>query len=152
VTVDDDDLARLLLEDLRALGPPEAELHVLGGERVAVVELQPLPELELVGALVRAHRPRLGQAGRQVVARHRLHERVVHGVHDPERGEHADDLGRIEPLGRQRDVERPAHLAVGLGLGERRPDGAGQDQCAQHDRHHQRQPPLVVHRPLPRDA
>src|SRR4030095_14565608 len=32
VTIDDDDLADLLLEDLSALGPPEAELDVLGGE------------------------------------------------------------------------------------------------------------------------
>jgi len=38
----------------------------------------------------------------------------VQGVEDPERGDDAHDLGGIEPRGRHRDVERPAHLAFGL--------------------------------------
>src|SRR6266487_5039807 len=53
------DLLDLVLEDPGSLGAKEAELHVLGGERIAVVELEPLPELEVVDALVRADRPGL---------------------------------------------------------------------------------------------
>ena len=60
---DDRHLPDLLLEDLGPLGAQEAELHVLGGERIAVVEPEALAQLELVGALIRAHGPRLGQAG-----------------------------------------------------------------------------------------
>jgi len=78
--IDHRDLAHFLLEDLGALRALEAELHVLGGEGIAVVELETLAELELVDALVRAHRPRLGEARRHEVAGHRLHERVVHRV------------------------------------------------------------------------
>ena len=112
-----DDLAHFLVQDLRALGAVEAELHVLGGEGVAVVELQPLAQLELVGLLVRADGPRLGQAGGHEIARHRLDQRVVQRVQDPERCELPGDLGGVEPQRRQRDVERPAHLAFGFGLG-----------------------------------
>ena len=124
---------------LRAL---EAELHVLGGERVAVVELQPLAQLELVGLLIRAHRPGFGEARRQVVARHRLHQRVVQRVQHPERREHADDLGRIEPGRRERHVERPAHLAFRLGL---RRAGTGHRQGAQQDSQPRCQVSLPVH-------
>src|SRR5207247_6533520 len=44
IGIDDRDLAHLLLEDLGSLGAMEAELHVLGGEWIAVVELQPLAQ------------------------------------------------------------------------------------------------------------
>jgi hypothetical protein len=37
VGVDDRDLPDLVVEDLRSLGAVEAELHVLGGEGIAVV-------------------------------------------------------------------------------------------------------------------
>ena len=113
IGIDDDHLPHLVVQDLRALGAVEAELHVLGGEGVAVVELQALAQLELVDALIRAHRPRLGQARGHEVAGHGLHERVVDRVEDPERGE-AHELARIEPHRRQGHVERPAHLALGL--------------------------------------
>ena len=113
------DVAHLLLQDLRALGAVEAEPHVLGGERVAVVELESLAQLELVDAPVRAHLPGLGEARGQEIAGHRLHERVVHRGEHPERGQHAHHLGRIEPGRRERHVEGPAHLALGLGLGGR---------------------------------
>jgi hypothetical protein len=63
VRIHDDDLADLVVEDLRSLGAVEAELHVLGGERIAVVETQSLPQLELVDAPVGAHGPGLGQTG-----------------------------------------------------------------------------------------
>jgi hypothetical protein len=39
--IDDHDVLDLLLQDLGALGAVEAELHVLGGERIAVVERTP---------------------------------------------------------------------------------------------------------------
>ena len=45
--IDDDDLLDLLLE-LHALGALEAELHVVGGERVAVMEFDALAQLEFV--------------------------------------------------------------------------------------------------------
>ena len=123
VGIDDRHLPDLVVEDLRSLGPLEAEPHVLGGERVAVVELQALAELELVDALIRAHRPRLGEAGRHQVAGHGFDERVVDGIEHPERGE-ARELSRIEPHGRQRHVQRPAHLPFRLRLGGRLLAGA----------------------------
>src|SRR5262249_40429152 len=61
---DDLDFADLLLEDFGAFRPLKAELHVLGCEGIAVVKLQALAQLELVDALVCAHRPRLGEARR----------------------------------------------------------------------------------------
>ena len=64
---------------------------------IAVVELHALPQLELVDALVRAHRPRLGQAGRHEVAGHGLDERVVQRIEHPERRDDTGDLARIEP-------------------------------------------------------
>jgi hypothetical protein len=148
VAVDDADLADLLLEDLGALGPVEAELHILGGERIAVVEPEPLAQLELVGLLIGADRPGLGQAGREMVAGHRLHQRVVQRVHHPERREHADDLGGIEPLGRECHVERPAHLALrpGLGRGRRR---RHRDRRGQHESQGQGDTARAVHRFLP---
>ena len=113
---DDGDLLDLVVQQL-ALRAVEAELHVLRGERIAVVELEALAQLELVGPLVGAHRPGLGQARGHEVAGHRLHERVVHRVEEPERRELAHDLARIEPVRRDRHVEGPAHLALGPGLG-----------------------------------
>src|SRR5439155_16479828 len=117
----------LLVQDPRAFRPLEAELHVLGGEGVAVVELEPLTQLEVVDALVGADRPRLREARREVIARHRLHERVVHRVQHPERREDADHLRGIEPRRRQRDVERVPDLTLGLRL-RRRGAGRGEDR------------------------
>jgi hypothetical protein len=57
VRIDHGDLAHLLLEDAGALDPVEAELHVLGGKRITVVELEPFAQLELVDALIGAHGP-----------------------------------------------------------------------------------------------
>src|SRR5262249_6369623 len=57
IGTDDRDVSDLLLEDPGSLGPLEAELHVLGGEGIAVVKLQAVAQLELVDALVCAHRP-----------------------------------------------------------------------------------------------
>ena len=123
VGIDDLDLAHLLLEDPGALGAQEAELHVLGGEEVSVVELEALPQLELVGLLVGTERPRLGQARRHDAAGHRLDQRVVERVLDPERRDEALHLAWIEPGRGHGHVEGPAHLAfrlrlLGLGLGD----------------------------------
>ena len=93
---DDDHLADLVAEKLGALGAMEAEL---------------------VDALVGADRPGFGQAGAHQIAGHGFHERVVNRVEDPEGSELARHLGRIEPDGRQRHVEGPAHLAFRLRLG-----------------------------------
>src|SRR5262245_62753785 len=46
--IDDDDLADLVLEELGALVAMEAAPHVLGGERVSVVDLYAFAQLELV--------------------------------------------------------------------------------------------------------
>ena len=60
----------------------ERELDVLGCDRVTVVELRPAAEDELVDEPIRGHAPRLGQARRHRLARHRLHERVVQRVEE----------------------------------------------------------------------
>jgi hypothetical protein len=133
VGIDNGDLAHLLLEQLRALRALEAELHVLSGEGIAVVELHPLAQLELVDALVGAHRPRLGQARGHEVARHGLHERVVDRVLHPEGRDLAQVLAGIEPLRRERHVERPAHLALGLRRGGIRGRRAGQEGAEQQE-------------------
>jgi hypothetical protein len=132
VGIDDLHVADLLLEDPGALGAIEAELHVLGGEWIAVVELEALAQLELVDPLIGAERPRLGQARRHDVAGHGLHERVVERILDPERGDEPQHLSRIEPGRGDRHVERPAHLALGLRLGVGSPDEAAGEQKAQH--------------------
>src|SRR5881296_557267 len=84
VRIDDRDLADLLLEDPGALRAMKAELHVLGRERISVVELDTLAQLELVGFLIRADRPGLRQARRHEIARHGFDERIVDRVEDPE--------------------------------------------------------------------
>ena len=58
-------------------------------------------------------------------------------IEDPERGDDADDLGRIEPERRHRDVERPPHLALGLALRRGLVNGAPGERGAQRD--HQRE-------------
>ncbi len=59
VGIDDRHLPDLVVEDLRPLGPKEAEPHVLGGEGVAVVELQSFAQLEFIDPLIGADGPRL---------------------------------------------------------------------------------------------
>ena len=86
VRIDDHDVPHLVVEHLRPLGALEAELHVLGGEGVTVVELEALAQLELVDQLIRAHRPRLGEARRHQIAGHRFDERVVDARRGPRTG------------------------------------------------------------------
>src|SRR5215467_783824 len=99
----------------------------------AVVELEPLAQLELIGPLIRTERPRLGQARRHDVAGHRLDQGIVERVLDPERRDKAQHLARIEPGRRHRHVERPAHLALGLGLGFRPADEPARQEGAERD-------------------
>src|SRR5262247_1209705 len=101
-------------------------------EGVAVVELQPFAQLELIGGLVRADGPRLGEARAVAIARDWFHERVVQGVEHPERRNDTDHrLTGIVPRGRHGDVERPAHFPFWLGLGGRWVDKTAREQGAQ---------------------
>ncbi|OLC00517.1 MAG: hypothetical protein AUH30_02350 [Candidatus Rokubacteria bacterium 13_1_40CM_68_15] len=142
---DDLDVADLLAHLPGALAALEAEFHVLGREGIAVVELQSLAQLELVDALIRAHRPRLREARRLEIARHRLHQRIVKAIEDPEGRELADDLAGIEPEGRQRDVERPPHLAFRLGLGGGGADESADEHGQRHQRHRHDPPSSLAH-------
>ncbi len=115
-----------LLERLgrRSPVPLERELHVLRGHGIAVVELDVLPQDELVEEPVRRHGPRLGEAGRHRLARQGLGHGVVHRVERHERRDDPRGLGGIEPRGRERDVHPPRHLAFGR---RRRGGRAGED-------------------------
>src|SRR5262249_48351460 len=143
VRTHDLDVAHLVLEDLADLRPLVTELHVVRGERIAVVEPEALAELELVGLAVRALLPRLRQARRHEIAGHRLEECVVERVEHPERRDEAgSQLARIEPGRGERHVERPAQLALGLRrrrrlrLGHRvTRDTAGEQDHDQDTRH-----------------
>jgi hypothetical protein len=103
----------LLLEELRrrAAIALERELHVLGGDGLAVVELGALAEQELGDETVRGQGPGLGEAGRHRVAGHRLHQRVVQRVEDHEGSADPRGLRGVEPGRRQGDVYRPGELA-----------------------------------------
>src|SRR5215471_11056285 len=63
----------------------------------AVVELRVLAQDELVGEPVLGRRPRLGQARRADVARHRLHERVVQRVEHHEGCDQRFGVAGVEP-------------------------------------------------------
>ena len=100
----------------------EAELHVLGREGVAVVELEAFPQLELDHEAVRTLLPGLGQARRHVVAGQRLDQRVVHGVEEGERRGDARGLGRIEKGRCDRRVECDRELTLRRALRSSLPD------------------------------
>ena len=135
VRVDDHDLLHLFLE-LRPLRALEAELHVLGGERVAVVEFHALAQGEFVDEPILAHRPGFREAVRHEVSGHRLYQRVVQRVQHPERCKIAEEkLPRIEPGRRQGHVKRKPHLAFRFGLCRRGARTAnGQHRCEDHAR------------------
>ena len=97
----------------------EGELHVLRGDRRAVVEAGVLSQDELVREPVLGHRPRLRQARRLRPRRHGLHHGVVQRVEHHEGRDHAGRLGRVEPGGRQRDVHAPGELAFRGRVGPR---------------------------------
>ena len=91
------------------------ELDVLGRHRVAVVELHPLAQHELVDEVVRGDGPGLRQARGQGVPRHGLHERIVHGVEEHEGRDDPGRLRRVEPRRGEGDVDGPGQLALGGG-------------------------------------
>src|SRR3989441_9587882 len=62
----------------------ETEFHVLGGDGVAVVELEAAAQLELVHEPVRALRPRLRQAVAHLLPRHRADQRIVERIQHTE--------------------------------------------------------------------
>src|SRR5712664_3280374 len=78
------DRGDLVLERLRrdAAAPLERELDVLGRDGLAVVELDPFAQHELVDEPVGRHAPRLGPAGGHALPRHRLEERVMQRVEE----------------------------------------------------------------------
>ncbi len=84
VGIDDLDFLDLLVE-FRPLRALEAELYVLGGERVAVMEFQVFAQLEFVREVIRALRPGFREARRHGIAGHRFHQRVMQPIGEPER-------------------------------------------------------------------
>jgi hypothetical protein len=120
-----------LLVQLCPLRAAEAELDVFGGKGIAVVEFHPLAQIEFIDALILAHGPGFGEARRHALAGHRLHQRIVQRVQNPERGQRARRrLPRVHPGRRQGHVKRPSHLAFGLGLrGRRAGTSSGQGPC-----------------------
>jgi len=112
--IEDLDRRDPLLEGLGEDAPIalEGELHVLGGDGLAVVELGPRSQFELVDEPVGRGTPRFGEAGRHAPAGHRLHEGVVSGREDHERRA-LDGLRGVEPGGHQRRVHGPRHLPFG---------------------------------------
>ena len=143
---DDLDVRDVFLKSRRAsaLVPLEAELHVIGRHGVAVVELQPGAQLELVGPAVRALLPRLGDARAHLLAWIRTNERVVDRVEDPERRDLRRSGGGVEPRRGDRHVPghgRPSRRRLLRGDRRRR---SGDD----HDGDEQRQAEAVSHESL----
>ena len=150
--VDDLDGANVSLQLLRAsaLVALEAELHVLGGQRVAVVELEVAAQLELVHESVGALGPGLGQTRRHLaLARQGPDQRVVEREQHPERGDLRGRARRIEPGRRDRDVPGDGHLAGRRRLRDSLPDRAQHQDCRheQRDRTTEgpRRPPTKLH-------
>ena len=90
----------------------EGELHVLGGHRVAVVEFHALPQDKIVGEAVLGCRPGLGEARRQRLTGHRLHDRVVQGVQHHKRGNDPRRLRRVEPRRGKCGMDAPGQLPL----------------------------------------
>ena len=128
VRVDDLDRRHLLLQKLGggAAVALEAELHVFGGQGIAVVKDDTLPQHELVAQAVLGHGPGLRQRRRHGIARHRLHHGVVQRVEHLHDGDDAGVLGGVEPRRGDRDVHRPRHLVRTLGSRGRRGEKAGE--------------------------
>src|SRR2546422_307418 len=105
--------ARLQLLGARAPVALEAELDVLRGHGVTVVELEAAAELELVREPIRTFRPRLRQARAHFLTGQRPHERVVERVQHAERRDLGGRRRRIEP--RRRDGDVPDHDGLASG-------------------------------------
>jgi hypothetical protein len=120
----------LILHELVRRAPValERELHVVGGDRFAVVELDARAQDEFLDEAVLRQAPRFCQARRHGVARHGLYQRVVQRVEDHPRRADARSLGRVEPGGGKRDVDSPGHLAFGRGGNRSGSDGRNQEE------------------------
>ena len=103
----------------------EREGDIRAGHRLPIVEHRILPQHEVVAEPVLGCRPRLGQARRLHLPRHRLHHGVMQRIHDHERGDDADGLGGVEPGGSEGDVHSPGQLALRRRSGPRDTEGAG---------------------------
>jgi len=90
----------------------ERELHIFCGHRLAVVELDAFAQHELVHEAVTRDAPRFSKARRHGLARHRLHQRIVHGVEHDERHGGRCGFGGIEPDRRERHLKREGHLTL----------------------------------------
>ncbi len=121
----------------RAAVAPERKLHILGRDRITVVESRSLAQHEFPDATVLRHAPRLGERGRVESARHWLHQRVVQRVHDHERRDLGVGFRGVEPARRQGDVHPPRDRPAGLGADRR---DTGQEQREEGRRHHDLSP------------
>ena len=124
--------ADLLLDLFGAPAPValEGELDVFSGHHVAVVELDALPEHELIDEAVLRHRPRLGQTRRAEAGWHRLHQRVVEGVEHHERDDGPFRVRGVEPAGGQGNVRPPRHASFGCRVERSSP---GEKQEREHE-------------------
>ena len=111
--IDDFDLLDMLVQlaRRRALVAVEAELDVLRGHRVAVVEFHVRPQLEFVGQPVLALAPGFGEARTHLVSRIGTHQRVMDRVQHAERRDLRRRGGRVEPARRDRHVPRHHDLS-----------------------------------------
>ena len=92
----------------------EGEFHILRGDRFAVVELHALAQDEIIGEPVFRDRPGFREAGRLRPARHVLGHGIVQCIQQHIRRDDAGRLGRIEPGGGKRDVDRDRDLPLRL--------------------------------------
>ena len=129
VGIDDLHLPNSLMEDLGFIAQ-KAEFHILGGERVAIVEPQPLAQLEFIDQVIVALRPGFCEAGGHRVIGHRPDERVMQSIAEPE-GSEADHghLCRIEPGGGNGHIHGIAHLPFRLVGGRSRLKGSCQQDA-----------------------
>ena len=120
----------------------DGELHRLGVERRAVVELDALAELERVLQAIARDRPRLGEPGDDLrAALGERDERLHHATTDAVRVE-IGDLRRIERhrLGHQADHQRASGLRDDDG-------GHQQDEQQRGDQPHPRSPRRAIEAP-----
>ena len=116
--IEDLDGLHLVVQELgrRPLVAAEAEVHILGGEGVPVVELHALPQRKFVHQPIRALRPGFCQAGGQGTAREGFDERVMKGIEKHKGGGEPGGLGRIEIGGSNGGVEGNHELSLGFAL------------------------------------
>ena len=83
------------------------------------MEVNTLPQYELIGQSVGRYGPALREARRHRLAWHRLHEGVMKAIEDPERRDDPRGVGRVEPRRGEREVESQGQLSFGRSLGWR---------------------------------